>query len=203
MLTGVLGFIDGYRDQPYQDMLGLEVLPSKLGSAAAAGILRILQRRGITVVYHFMSDACTTNIGHRTGAIAHLRIQLGTRLIFIIRCGAHIIARTWAFALYNSGGRTLRTPIKRKAEAPAVSAEVLLLECVAYVLKKWAQLKARVQETMQEKLLRISGCVFQILPRWRGPSAHSPPPHTHTHTPRRRCAPWANSEKLELRGVAV
>ena len=60
LLTGVLGFIDGYRDQPYQDMLGLEVLPSKLGSAAAAGILRILQRRGITVVYHFMSDACTT-----------------------------------------------------------------------------------------------------------------------------------------------
>ena len=69
LLTGVLGFIDGDQDQPYQDMLGLNVLPNKLEAAAVAGILRIVQCCGITVVYNLMSDACKTNIGHHTGVI--------------------------------------------------------------------------------------------------------------------------------------
>ena len=93
-VTGLLPDDCGKYTEPYEDFLGLEILPNKKGRTVAGGLLRILLCRGMTDIYFLGSDAVTSNTGHLSGAIAYLRRDLDRKLIFIVRCMAHICSRT-------------------------------------------------------------------------------------------------------------
>ena len=93
-VTGLLPDDCGKYTEPYEDFLGLEILPNKKGRTVAGGLLRILLRRGMSDIYFLGSDAVTSNTGHLSGAIAYLRRDLNRKLIFILRCMAHICSRT-------------------------------------------------------------------------------------------------------------
>ena len=165
LMQAVTGNIDGDPEQPYTDMSGLEVLPGKTGRHVATGNLSILKRRGFDEGlgfnggYFFGTDAALTNVGHVSGAVAYYRREKGTPLIHPIRCEAHITARTYAYMLWEGGTEVKRPPIKRRSEDPQISAEVMLVEDVAYMLKKWPALKTACQAQQPEPLPRVSGCI--------------------------------------------
>ena len=158
-VTGMFPDDDGEPNVPYQDMLGLEILPNKLGRTVAAGLIRILLRRGFNEIYFVGTDAVTSNVGHASGAIAYLRRDMGQLLIFAIRCLAHIISRTLRHVLSKINGAAGRPGLKRKAEEPTIDREILLVEDACYVFKKWPEVRVAAEALQQEKVPPIRGCI--------------------------------------------
>jgi hypothetical protein len=65
---------------PYADFLGLEVIENKEGRSIGAGMLRVVKTRGVAYAWYFwLSDSYGGIVGHRTGAIAYLRVELKVR----------------------------------------------------------------------------------------------------------------------------
>jgi hypothetical protein len=54
-----------------------------------------------------------------------------------------------------------RVSIKRKQgnEAPSLKTEVMLLEDIGYIFKKWPAVKDECQAQQRERLCRTSGCI--------------------------------------------
>ena len=164
----------GDPSRPYTDMMGLEVLGGKTGAIVGAGVLKVMGRRGFytagqqplfgrSPVYFVVTDGVLSNVGHVTGAVAHLRIAWSTPLIHFFICLAHAVSLSWA-ALLKSLCCSRRVGIKRRALArdeteSKLCGEVMLLEDVSHLLKKWPALKIACQQQQPETLLRVSGCI--------------------------------------------
>ena len=96
--------------------------------------------------YYFVgTDAVSSNVGHATGAIAYLRRERGTPLIFASRCGGHITVRAWKHGLEQQGLPAQRSPIKRKADEASIPGELLVIEDLYYIEKKWPALGEAMQ----------------------------------------------------------
>lgn len=147
-------------DDFYRDALGFEILSSKTGKAVAEKLLAIFKRRGIEEYYFVGTDAVSSNIGHESGAIAYLRRDRGTPLIFALRCGGHIDMRAWKHGLEQTGTTATRSPIKRKADEATIPTELLAIEDLYYLEKKWPELGAAMQAQLPlgETNLKTSGC---------------------------------------------
>jgi hypothetical protein len=120
-VVGMRCMLNG-RDGSYDDFLGLENIENKEGRSIGAGMLRVAKSREVAYVFYFwLSDSYGGIIGHRTGAIAYLRVELKRPLIFPIKCCMHIVSRCWKTAVNDlspsgcAGGCRVRAPIKRKA----------------------------------------------------------------------------------------
>ena len=162
LVAGVSGLVpdaNGELTEPYNDMLGLELLQKKTGLTVAAGMMRLLKRRGFEEFYFCGTDAVTSNVGYATGAIAYYRKEYEQLLIFAIRCMGHITARTLRHTLDKVGKPAARPGLKRTAEEPNVDREVLLMEDVCYVFKKWPALRQEVEKQQPEPCPPIRGCI--------------------------------------------
>eukprot|EP00966_Prymnesium_polylepis_P144583 3338641-Prymnesium_polylepis.1 len=134
-------------DDFYRDALGVQVLSNKTGAGVSAAVISVLEKRGAKVFYFVGTDAVSSNIGHLNGVIAHLRKRFHL-LIFVVRCGSHIIARSYKHMLVQTGNAARRSPIKRKAEDATIPAELLAIEDLYYIEKKWPKL----HDAMQQRL---------------------------------------------------
>jgi len=159
LLVGLTANFRGDPLNPYRNMIGLEVLTGKTGKIVAGGLLSILARRGITKVYFVVTDAVSSNIGHRTGVIAHLRFAFKTLLVFALRCEAHIAARTYAHCIVKAGMVSKRQGLKRRAQDPQVAGEVLFIEDMAYTMKKCHALFNSCDTAIPETLYKVPGCI--------------------------------------------
>ena len=62
------------------DFLGIEAIKNKEGRSIGAGMLRVVKTRGVAYCWYFwLSDSYGGIIGHRSGAIAYLRVELKVR----------------------------------------------------------------------------------------------------------------------------
>jgi hypothetical protein len=147
-------------DDFYSDVLGFEILSCKTGQAVAEKLLAIFKRRGVNAYYFVGTDAVPSNIGYATGAIAYLRRDRKTPLIFALRCNGHIDMRAWKHGLEQTGTSATRSPIKRKADEATICAELLAIEDLYYIEKKWPAFGALMQERLPngETNLKTSGC---------------------------------------------
>jgi len=84
------------REGSWVDFLGIEEIENKEGRSIGAGMLRITRRREVQYIWYFwLSDSYGGIVGHRTGAIAYLRVELERPLVFPIKCAMHIVSRCW------------------------------------------------------------------------------------------------------------
>ena len=147
MLVGGTGLIEDADDDDsfYRDALGMQILSNKTGAGVAAAVIHVLERRSIKEFYFVGTDAVSSNVGHLSGVVAYMRKHYDRPLLFVLRCGAHIIARTWKHMLEATGREATRSPIKRKADEATIPAELLAIEDLYYVEKKWPELRAAMQ----------------------------------------------------------
>ena len=113
----------------------------------------------MTEFYFLGSDACSSMVGHLNGAIAYIRRELDQQLIFVIRCMAHITGRTLRHMLNKLNSKAGRAGLKRKSAEPSIDREILLMEDMAYLLKKWEALRAKAQSLQPEPVRKIRGCI--------------------------------------------
>ena len=167
VMAGANGLLNGVEGESlvssndfYSDALGLEILSNKTGKGVAEKVIAILERRGIKEFYIVGTDAVTSNIGHVTGAIAYLRRHFKQPLIFALRCNGHIDMRAYKKVLETMGSEATRSPIKRKADEATIPAELLAIEDLYYIEKKWPDLAEAMQARLPngETLLKTSGC---------------------------------------------
>ena len=158
MLTG--------RDSSCADFLGLEFIENKEGRSIGAGMLRVVTAREVAYVWYFwLSDSYGGIVGHRTGAIAYLRVELKQPLAFPIKCMMHIVSRGWKAAVNDlseggaAGGCRIRAPIKRKANDAQVSRVVLLTEDIGYLYAKDKTLYKCVVAMQLGNVPITTGCI--------------------------------------------
>ena len=147
-------------DDFYSDALGFEILSNKTGMGVASAVVSILERRGVSEFYFCGTDAVSSNVGHASGVIAYLRRRQKCILIFALRCGGHIDMRAWKHGLEKTGTPTTRSPIKRKVDEATIPAELLAIEDLYYLEKKWPALGGELQKRLPngETNLKTSGC---------------------------------------------
>ena len=147
-------------DDFYSDVLGFQILSSKTGKAVAEALIAIFEPRGVKECYFCGTDAVSSNVGYATGSIAYLRRHYKQPLIFALRCGGHIDMRSWKRGLEATGTEATRSPIKRKADEATIGAELLAIEDLYYIEKKWPALGEAMQVRLPngETLLKTSGC---------------------------------------------
>ena len=136
-------------------------LPNKEGKTLAAAVLDICESNHVQRCYSPLSDSVSATVGHVTGAIAHLRQAWKTPLIFILKCTAHKVSRSWQKALQLSGGgKAWRLPVKRQQLGKTnLNRLVLLLEDNLFLLKKCEPVHAKAQAWLQGLLHLVSGHV--------------------------------------------
>lgn len=100
-------------------LLGLAMpLPNKTGASEGNSVLRICTENKILRSYIVLSDSARSAIGHKSGAIAYLRREWRTPLIFYLKCTAHKVSRAWQRPVQRQGGGL--------AERPSVSHALML-----------------------------------------------------------------------------
>ena len=123
-------------------------LENKMGVTVAAAVLDICRRNKIEICYTPLADSVSSTVGHKTGAVAYLRQEWKTPLIFVIKCVAHKISRGWQRALQQAGGGVAtRPPVKRQQiRKVRLNRTVLLLEDHMYLIKSCPPVREEVQE---------------------------------------------------------
>ena len=94
-----------------------------------------------------LSDSVSSTVGYKSGAIAYLRREWCTPLIFVIKCVAHKVSRSWSKLLQRAGGGlSTRPAIKRQqTEKVRLNRVTLLLEDVLMLLKKCKAVGVKTQ----------------------------------------------------------
>lgn len=143
-------------------MYGLVMpLDNKEGATIAAAVLSCCERSQIARCYMPLSDSVSSTVGYKTGAIAHLRQQWGTPLIFVLKCTAHKVARALRKLLQSAGGGfSARPAIKRQQTGKVqLNRTTLMLEDSLFLLKKCSGLRKAVARQQKEPLHKIDGHV--------------------------------------------
>ena len=164
-VAGMLCLVSGHVGSR-ADFLGIENIPNKEGRSIGGGMLRISKGREVAYVWYFwLSDSYAGIVGHRSGAIAHMRVELERPLVFPIKCAMHIVSRCWKAAVNDlsedgaGGGCRNREPIKRKANDAQVSTAVLLLEDTTYLYRKDRTLRTLTISLQLGHFMIAAGCI--------------------------------------------
>jgi hypothetical protein len=102
-----------------------------------------------------------STVGHKEGAVAYVRQEWKTPLIFVLKCVAHKISRGWQRSLQEAGGgKATRASIKRQQIGKVkLNRTVLLIEDQMYLIKTCEPVRKLIQKRQQENVLVGRGLI--------------------------------------------